>query len=97
MKRLEEMSREELKQEIIANSKHLKEIEAAHKESEHRRAELEKQVELLEKAQESISNAETAMGKAIPYLQELFNMKDKKITQLQKDIDVNNKKSTLHI
>lgn len=55
MKRLEEMSREELIQEIIANSKHLKEIEAACKESEHRRAELEKQVELLEKAQKSIA------------------------------------------
>ena len=97
MKRLEEMSREELIQEIIANTKHLKEIEAACKESEHRRAELEKQVELLEKAQEYISNAETEMSKAIPYLQELLNMKDKKIAQLQKDIDVNNKKSTLHI
>ena len=97
MKRLEEMSREELIQEIIVNTKHLKEIEAACKESEHRRAELEKQVELLEKAQESISNAETEMSKAIPYLQELLNMKDKKIAQLQKDIDVNNKKSTLHI
>ena len=79
------MSREELIQEIIANSKHLKEIEVARKESEHRRAELEKQVELLEKAQESISNAETAMGKAIPYLQELFNMKDQKITKLQNE------------
>jgi len=78
MKQLEEMSREELIQEIIANSKHLKEIEAARKESEHRRTELEKQVELLEKAQESISNAETEMSKAIPYLQELLNMKDKK-------------------
>ena len=78
MKRLEEMSREELKQEIIANSKHLKEIEAAHKESEHRRAE-------LEKAQKSISNAETEMSKAIPYLQELLNMKDQKITKLQNE------------
>ena len=68
MKQLEEMSREELIEEIISNSKRLEEIEAARKESEHRRAELEKQVELLEKAQESISNAETAMGKAIPYL-----------------------------
>ena len=85
MKRLEEMSREELIQEIIANSKHLKEIEAAHKESEHRRAELEKQVELLEKAQKSISNAETEMSKAIPYLQELLNMKDQKITKLQNE------------
>lgn len=86
MKQLEEMNREELIQEIIANSKHLKEIETVRKESEHRRAELEKQVELLEKAQESISNAETEMSKAIPYLQELLNMKDKKIAKLQNEI-----------
>lgn len=85
MKRLEEMSRDELIQEIISNSRHLKEIEAAHKESEHRRAELEKQVELLEKAQKSISNAETEMSKAIPYLQELLNMKDQKITKLRNE------------
>lgn len=96
MKQLEEMSREELIQEIIANSKHLKEIEAACKESEHRRTELEKQVELLEKAQESISNAETAMGKAIPYLQELFNMKDKKIAKLQDETDEMEKESHSH-
>lgn len=93
MKQLEEMSREELVQEIIANSKRLEEIEAARKESEHRRAELEKQVELLEKAQESISNAETAMGKAIPYLQKLLNMKDKKIAKLQDEIDEIEKES----
>lgn len=74
----------------------MKEIEAAHKESEHRRAELEKQVELLEKAQKSISNAETEMSKAIPYLQELLNMKDKKIAQLQKDIDAVEKENSLH-
>lgn len=45
MKRLEEMSREELIEEIISNSKHLEEIEAVRKKSEHRRAELKKQVE----------------------------------------------------
>ena len=93
MKQLEEMSREELIEEIISNSKHLKEIEAARKESEHRRTELEKQVELLEKAQESISKGEPEMGKAIPYLQELLNMKDKKIAKLQKEIDAAEKES----
>lgn len=62
MKRLEEMSREELIEEIISNSKHLEEIEAVRKKSEHRRTELEKQVELLEKAQESISNAENGQS-----------------------------------
>lgn len=82
MKQLEEMSREELIEEIISNSKRLEEIEAARKKSEHRRADLEKQVELLEKVKESISKGESEMGKAIPYLQELLNMKDKKIVQL---------------
>lgn len=82
MKQLEEMSREELIQEIISNSRHLEEIEAARLESEHRRTELEKHVELLEKVKESISKGEPEMGKAIPNLQELLNMKDKKITQL---------------
>lgn len=90
------MSREELIEKIISNSKRLEEIEAARLESEHRRTYLEKQVELLEKAQESISNAETTMGKAIPYLQELLNMKDKKIAQLQKDIDAVEKENSLH-
>ena len=80
-------------EEIISNSKRLEEIEAARLESEHRRTYLEKQVELLEKAQESISNAETAMGKAIPYLQELFNMKDKKIAKLQDETDEMEKES----
>lgn len=91
------MSREELIEEIISNSKRLEDIEVANKEKKPKIAKLEKQVELLEKAQASISNAKTEMGKAIPYLQELLNMKDKKIAKLQKDIDVNNKKSTLHI
>ena len=45
MKQLEEMSREELIEEIISNSKRLEEIEAARKGSEHRRAELEKLAE----------------------------------------------------
>ena len=96
MKQLEEMSREELIEEIISNSRHLEEIEAARQESEHRRTELEKQVELLEKAHDSISNAKTEMGKAIPYLQELLNMKDKKIAQLQKYIDAEEKENSLH-
>lgn len=87
MKRLEEMSREELIEEIIANSKRLEEIEAARKEEERMIAELEKQAELLEKAQESISNAETEMGKVIPYLQELLKMKGEKIAKLQNGIN----------
>ena len=35
MKQLEDMSREELIKEIISNSRHLEEIEAARKKSEH--------------------------------------------------------------
>ena len=81
------MSREELIEEIISSSKHLEEIEAARKDEERMIAELEKQAELLEKVQESISNGKGEIGKAKPYLQELLNMKDKKIAQLQKEID----------
>ena len=87
MKQLEEMSRKELVQEANYLAKCMEEIEKANKAEKLRIAELEKQVVLLEKAQESISNAETEMGKSIPYLQELLNMKDEKIAQLQKEID----------
>lgn len=47
MKQLEEMSREELIEEIISNSRHLEEIEAARQESEHRRTELENRLSYL--------------------------------------------------
>lgn len=87
MKRLEEMSREELIEEAISNSKRLEEIEAARKNEERMIAELEKQVELLEKVKELVSNGEPEMGKAIPYLQEVFHMEEKKITELRKEID----------
>jgi len=96
MKQLEEMSREELIEEIISKSKRLEDIEVANKEKKLKIAKLEKQVELLEKAQASISNAKTEMGKAIHYLQELLNMKDKKIAKLQKDIDAVEKENSLH-
>ena len=88
MEQLEEMSMEELIQEANYLAKRIDEIETANKEEKLRIAELEKQAELLEKMQESISNCEGEMGKAKPYLQELLKMKDKKIAQLQKDIDV---------
>ena len=45
------MSREDLIEEIISNSKHLEEIEAARKDEERMIAELEKQVELLKKSE----------------------------------------------
>ena len=49
MKRLEEMSREELIEEAISNSKRLEEIEAARKNEERMIAELEKQWSYLKK------------------------------------------------
>ena len=94
MKQLEEMSRKELVQEANYLAKRIEEIEIADKAEKLRIAELEKQAELLEKVQESISNAETEMGKAIPYLQELLKMKDEKITQLQKEIDAMEKENS---
>lgn len=90
------MSREELIQEIIANSKRLEEIEAARKESEHRGAELEKQVELLKKLGESIRQTESGMAETIPKLQELLNKKGEETTKLQKEIDTMERESSSH-
>ena len=87
MKQLEKMSTEELIQEANYLAKRIEEIETADKKEKLRIAELEKQADLLEKVQKSISNGESETGKAKPYLQELLNMKDKKIAQLQKEID----------
>lgn len=94
MKQLEEMSMEELVQEANNLAKRIKEIETADKKEKLRIAELEKQADLLEKVQESISNGEGETGKAKPYLQELLNMKDKKIAQLQKEIDAMEKENS---
>lgn len=82
MKQLEEMSREELIEEIISNSKRLEEIEAARKESEHRRTELEKQVEQLKKTKQSIKQTELEMVEGITKLQELLKKKGNEITNL---------------
>ena len=87
MKQLEEMNREKLVQEANFLAKCIEEIEKADKAEKLRIAELEKQAELLEKVQESISNGKGEIGKAKAYLQELLNMKDEKIAQLQKEID----------
>ncbi len=94
MKQLEEMSREELIEEIISNSKHLEEIESARKDEERMIAELEKQVELLKKVKESVNKDESEMSKAKPYLQELLKMKDEKIVQLQKEMDAMEKENS---
>lgn len=77
MKRLGEMNREELIQEVISNSKYLEEIEAACKDEERIIAELEKQVKLLEDITESISHGESMIAEAMPKLQELLKMKDR--------------------
>ena len=94
MKQLEEMSRKELVQEANFLTKRIKEIEKADKAEKLRIVELEKQAELLEKVQESISNGKGETGKAIPYLQELLKMKDEKIAQLQKEIDALEKENS---
>ena len=72
MKRLEEMSREELIEEAISNSKRLKEIEATRKNEERMIADLEKQVRLLEDITRSISQGESGIAEAMPKLRELL-------------------------
>lgn len=66
MKQLEKMSMEELIQEANYLAKRIEEIETADKEEKLRISELEKQVELFEKAQKSISNGESETGKGNP-------------------------------
>lgn len=87
MKRLEEMSREELIEEIISNSRHLEEIEEARKDEERVTAELEKQVRLLKNIEKSLSHGKSRMAEAIPKLQELLKMENENIAKLQKKID----------
>ena len=94
MKQLEKMSRKELIQEVNYLAKRIEKIEAADKAEKLRIAELEKQTELLEKVQKSISNGEDETGKAKLYLHELLKMKDKKIAQLQKEIDAMEKENS---
>lgn len=96
MKQLEEMSREELIEEIISNSKRLEEIEVARKKSEHRRAELEKQVELLEDITKSISQGESGIAEAMPKLQELLKMKDRLTPELRNEAEALAKNCSLY-
>lgn len=85
MKRLEEMSREELIEEAISKSKRLEEIEAARKEEERMIADLEKQVKLLEAITRSISQGESGIAEAMPKLQELLKMKDRLTPELRNE------------
>ena len=96
MKRLEEMSREELIEEAISNSKHLEEIEATRKEEECMIADLEKQVKLLEDITESISQGESGIAKAKPKLQELLKMKDRLAPELRKEAEALAKSCSLY-
>lgn len=66
MKQLEEMSREELIEEIISKSKRLEDIEVANKEKKLKIAKLEKQVELLEKAQAPLAMLKLKWAKRYP-------------------------------
>lgn len=82
IKRLEKMSKEELVKENNYLAKRLEEKEAARKEEERKIAELEKQVELLEIIEKSISRGESGMDEAMPKLQKLLKMKDENIARL---------------
>lgn len=66
------MSKEELVKDVNHLAKRMEEKEAARKESEHKMAELEKQVELLKSIEKSISRSESGPDEAIPKLQELL-------------------------
>lgn len=96
MKRLEEISREELIQEVISNSKYLEEIEAARKDEERMIAELEKQVKLLEDITKSISQGESGIAEAMPKLQELLKMKDRLTPELRNEVETLAKNCSLY-
>ena len=72
MKQLEEMSREELIEEIISNTQRLEDMEAAHKENERQIAELEKYEKLLTDIEKAIKNGQFYLFEFKPRLQELF-------------------------
>ena len=68
MKRLEEMSREELIKEAIYLSKCIDEEEAAHKENERQIAELKKHKKLLTDIKNAIKNGRTDLSEFKPQL-----------------------------
>ena len=96
MKRLEEMSREELIEEAISNSKRLEEVEAARKDEERMIAYLDKQVKLLEDITKSISQGESGIAEAMPKLQELLKMKDRLTPELRNETEALAKSCSLH-
>lgn len=87
MKRLEEMSREELIEEIISNTQRLEEMEAAHKEHERQMAELEKYEKLLTDMEKAIKNGQFDLSEFKQRLQGLFKIKDERIEKLRREIE----------
>lgn len=88
MKRLEEMSREELIKEAIYLSKRIDEEEAAHKENERQIAELKKHKKLLTDMEKAIKKGQFDLSEFKPQLQELFKIKDERIAKLQREIEI---------
>ena len=68
MKRLEEMSREELIEEIISNTKRLEEMEAARKEEERKIIELKKYEKLFIAMEKVIKNGQFDLSEFKPWL-----------------------------
>ena len=95
MKRPEDMSREELIEEIISITKRLEEIDAARKETSRQIAELSKQEELLTGIKKAISNGQQDISEFMPKFRELYNLKDERIARLQNEIDAM-EKETFH-
>ena len=72
MKRLEEMSREELIEEAIYQTKRIGKEDAARKEEERQIAELERQEKLLTDMKNAIKNGLSDMSEFKPRLQEFL-------------------------
>ena len=90
MKRPEDMSREELIEEIISVSKRLE-------KTDRQIAELSKQEELLIGIEKAISNGRYDMPEFIPKFQELYKLKDERIARLRNEIGaIEKEKGTLH-
>lgn len=86
MERLEEMSREELIEEIIINTQRLEEMKAARKE-ERQIAELKKHENLLTDMEKAIKNGLFDLSEFKPQLQEFFRIKDERIEKLRRGIE----------
>ena len=88
MKRLEEMSHEELIEEAIYLSKRIEEQEAARKEEERKIAELKKHEKLLTDMEKAIKNGQFDLSEFKQQLQELLKIKDERIAKLRSEIEI---------